>query len=512
MGSLRSSVMVDKEEELVMFNEMRRREKEQDNLLLLQKPDDFDDLLGSKDLNSSFLNDGAYMPAQKTVSDELLNSDNDKNDYDWLISPPGTPLFPSLEMESQKTVMSQLGTLKARPTALKSRLANPPGPTVGNNLTLRHPHSSYPGLNTSIPSFRRPSSPGGSRPLSSTNRPTQTTSTKPQLNNTVSKTSTSTKSSRAVTPTRGLPSPSTKPMVNPRSSIPTRQPIPGSKPTSRAATPTRQPSSSSIASKSSTAASPATKKTAPQSAGSPSVKPKPWKPSDIPGLSLNAPANLMTSIPPDRPPVSRGRPGIPGPRSSSVESVGNGRVRRQSCSPARGRPPNRTIANGSGSSVPIPAMSRLHAKANHNVSPVLVGAKMVERVVNMRKLVPPRQDEKQSPNSNISAKSSSPESLGFGRNLSKKSLDMAIRHMDIRRAVPSNLRPSMANISASSRHSLRTEPSGTNRSVTISGSPHAMSSNASSEVSVTNAPCRDANEVDDDDISSYKVAQFSDSR
>ncbi|CAH9113146.1 unnamed protein product [Cuscuta europaea] len=510
MGSLRSSVMVDREEELVMFNEMRRRENEQDNLLLLQKPDDFDDLLGSKVVNSSFLNDGPYTPAQKTVSDELLNSDNDKNDYDWLISPPGTPLFPSLEMESQKTVMSRLGTLKARPTALKSRLANPPEPTAGDNLTLRHPPSSSPGLNTSIPSLRRPSSPGGSRPLSSTNQPTQTTSTKPQLNNTVSKKSTSTRPSRAVTPTsRGPPSPSTKPTVNPRSSIPTRQPIPGSKPTSRAATPTQRPSSSSIATKSSTAA---TKKPAPQSAGSPSVKPKPWKPSDIPGLSLNAPANLMTSIPPDRPPVSRGRPGIPGPRSSSVESVGNGRVRRQSCSPARGRPPNRTIANSSGSSVPIPAMSRLHAKANHNVSPVLVGAKMVERVVNMRKLVPPRQDEKQSPNSNISAKSSSPESLGFGRNLSKKSLDMAIRHMDIRRAVPSNLRPSMANISASSR-GVRTEPSGTNRSVTISGSPHAMSSNASSEVSVNNAPCRDANEVDDDDdISSYKFAQFTDSR
>lgn len=39
-----------------------------------------------------------------------------------LLTPPGTPLFPSLEMESQKTVMSQLGTPKARPTVLKSRV------------------------------------------------------------------------------------------------------------------------------------------------------------------------------------------------------------------------------------------------------------------------------------------------------------------------------------------------------------------------------------------------------
>lgn len=40
-----------------------------------------------------------------------------------LLTPPGTPLFPSLEMETRKTVMSQLGTPTARPTALKSRVS-----------------------------------------------------------------------------------------------------------------------------------------------------------------------------------------------------------------------------------------------------------------------------------------------------------------------------------------------------------------------------------------------------
>lgn len=39
-----------------------------------------------------------------------------------LLTPPGTPLFPSLEMESQKTVMGQIGTPKTRPAALKSRV------------------------------------------------------------------------------------------------------------------------------------------------------------------------------------------------------------------------------------------------------------------------------------------------------------------------------------------------------------------------------------------------------
>lgn len=108
-------------------------------------------------------------------------------------------------------------------------------------------------------------------------------------------------------------------------------------------------------------------------------------------------------------------------------------MRRQSCSPSRGRLPNGVNAtNGmtrkSGASVPIPALNRAYAKANDNMSPGSYGTKMVERVINMRKLIPPKQDDKQSPH-NLSGKSSSPDSSGFGRSLSKKSLDMAMRHM-----------------------------------------------------------------------------------
>lgn len=146
----------------------------------------------------------------------------------------------------------------------------------------------------------------------------------------------------------------------------------------------------------------------------------------MPGFSLEAPPNLRTSLP-DRPiSASRGRPGAPSVRSSSIEPAANGRIRRQSCSPSRGRLPN-GINHNIGSSVP--ALNRAYAKAQDNVSPVMYGTKMVERVVNMRKLVPPKQDDKQSPCSNLSGKSSSPDSSGFGRNFSKKSLDMAIRHM-----------------------------------------------------------------------------------
>ncbi|CAA7014759.1 unnamed protein product [Microthlaspi erraticum] len=64
------------------------------------------------------------------------------------------------------------------------------------------------------------------------------------------------------------------------------------------------------------------------------------------------------------------------------------------------------------------------SKISDDVNPVLMGTQMVERVVNMRKLPPPKQDD------NVSS--------GFGRNLSRSSLDMALRHMNIRSSITSS--------------------------------------------------------------------------
>ncbi|GFY82099.1 hypothetical protein Acr_02g0003390 [Actinidia rufa] len=117
----RTSMVKEKEEELALFLEMRKREKERDDLFL-QNPEAFDDPLGLKQNTSPRFNITSSTTARKTATDNFLNSDNDKNDYDWLLTPPGTPLFPSLEMESQRTVMNLIGSPKARPTALKSRV------------------------------------------------------------------------------------------------------------------------------------------------------------------------------------------------------------------------------------------------------------------------------------------------------------------------------------------------------------------------------------------------------
>ncbi|CAN1259442.1 hypothetical protein LINPERPRIM_LOCUS10149 [Linum perenne] len=498
---LRASMVKDKEEELALFLEMKKREKElqQTDLLLLNEAAEFDAPLGSKPGTSPIFNITSSTPARKTGGggggggDDFLNSDSDKNDYDWLITPPGTPLFPSLEIESQKTVMSQIGTPKARPTALKSRLANNQTESIsGGSLSSRQSASS-PGLNSSGSGIRRPSSSGGpgSRPATPAGRSTLTTASKPSR----SSTPTSRASLSSSKPTGSTIRSSTPVRSTARSSTPTARPSipPQSKSASRPATPTRRPSTPSSAP--SMTAPPiksslsipksgptVSRNPVPSRGSSPAPKSRPWNPSDMPGYSLDAPPNLRTSLP-DRPlSASRGRPGAPISRSSSIEPVSNGRIRRQSCSPSRGRAPHGGIHSSGGS---VPAVNRLHAKANDNVNPVTMGTKMVERVMNMRKLAPPRQDDKHSPHGSLSVKSSSPDSSGFGRTLSKKSLDMAIRHMDIRRSIPGNLRPLMTNIPASSMYSVRSGPA-RSRTISVSDSPIATSSNASSELSVNN--------------------------
>ncbi|XP_049395209.1 uncharacterized protein LOC125859484 isoform X1 [Solanum stenotomum] len=131
MGSIRSS-----DEELSLFLEIRRRENDRNNNQFLQKSNEFDPL-GSKSGSTPAFNIASVAPLRKTRTDEFLSADNDKTDYDWLLTPPGTPIFPSLEMKSRETMMSQLGTSRAHPTALTSRLTNSlPEATSRSNLHL----------------------------------------------------------------------------------------------------------------------------------------------------------------------------------------------------------------------------------------------------------------------------------------------------------------------------------------------------------------------------------------
>ncbi|MED6191875.1 hypothetical protein PIB30_004954 [Stylosanthes scabra] len=85
-GGLRgSSAAKEKDEELALFLEMKKREKER-NDLLLHTSEEFDSALGSNSnlSTSPIFNISSSTPApmRKTGADDFLNSENDKNDYD----------------------------------------------------------------------------------------------------------------------------------------------------------------------------------------------------------------------------------------------------------------------------------------------------------------------------------------------------------------------------------------------------------------------------------------------
>ncbi|XP_011047445.1 PREDICTED: mucin-2-like [Populus euphratica] len=549
-------VMKEKDEELTLFLEMRRREieREKNNLLLNSSADEPQAPLGlgSNDLSlvsNKITVSSIVPPPRKTATEKFLDSENDKSDYDWLLTPPGTPLFTSLELESQKTAMSQIGMSNVRPTALKSRLINIQEEPASRTHVGSKGTTLQSGLNSTSAGNRRSASAGGqrsvSRPATPTGRPSLSATAKhsrpstPTSRPTLSSTKSVAPPARSSTPTR----------IAARSSTPTARPsLSGSKSASRSATPIRQSSTPSSPpsvaaapgqTSSATKSVPATLKNPVPSRGiSPSLKSRPWKPEEIPGFSLDAPPNLRTSLlerpasatrdrpggpsarpasatrerpggpsarpasasrerpggPSARPAsASRGRPGGPSARSSSSDAGFNGRPRQQSCSPSRGK----------ASRMSIPSKSRTQTNGGDDVNPVQMGTKMVERVVNMRKLVPPKQDGSHSSLSNSAGKSSSLDSTGFGRTLSKKSLDMALRHMDIRRSISGNLRPLMTNIPASSMYSVRSGGSSKGRTVSVSDSPLATSSNASSEPSVNNnSYFADGIEIEDNEFGS----------
>ncbi|XP_010505431.1 PREDICTED: uncharacterized protein LOC104782251 [Camelina sativa] len=149
----------------------------------------------------------------------------------------------------------------------------------------------------------------------------------------------------------------------------------------------------------------------------PSRQPTPTSRTTLPSTRLTNSA--QKSYPDTRTPTIKSNPRAASAytRSSSVgKSVSSAKSTTPTIPETRPRPvsASRSRVYSSGD------RSTGRSKSSNDVNPVLMGTQMVERVVNMRKLPPPKYDDK--------------TSLGFGRNLSRSSLDMALRHMNIRRS------------------------------------------------------------------------------
>ncbi|KAG4143905.1 hypothetical protein ERO13_D05G001500v2 [Gossypium hirsutum] len=105
--------MLERDEDLVLFRELHKREKDRIATLLQPVSDEFEP-------NGSAGNFALYRIASgKKGCGYQFFPDTIKNDYDWLKTPPATPLFPSLEMEAnaaQPVVQRELPIIHPPPS------------------------------------------------------------------------------------------------------------------------------------------------------------------------------------------------------------------------------------------------------------------------------------------------------------------------------------------------------------------------------------------------------------
>ncbi|KAF7825399.1 signaling mucin HKR1 [Senna tora] len=362
------------------------------------------------------------------IDDLLSSTDGGKNDYDWLLTPPGTPVFPS-EAESQPTLVPpRSSSVRSTSTTKASRLSvsqsenNQPRAARSSSVTRSSisssQYNSYSSnrsssiLNTSsasVSSYTRPSSPitrssSAARPSTpSSSRPASSRSSTPSRARSVSTTSSLDKSRPSQTSSRPS-TPSSRPHIPANLHSPSAS---SARSLSRPSTPTRRNSLPSLSPSPSTASLNGRNSAPTSRPSSPGprtrVAPQPIVPPDFP---LETPPNLRTTLPPDRPvSAGRSRPGATSSSKANSETQASNSIPRRQSSPivTRGRltePTGRSRAHANGHHADVPEPRK--------VSPDVVTRKSVK------------------------ASTVASDSTGFGRSISKRSLDMAIRHMDIR--------------------------------------------------------------------------------
>ncbi|KAK9014211.1 hypothetical protein V6N11_005376 [Hibiscus sabdariffa] len=143
--------MLERDEDLLLFRELHKRDKDRIATLLQPVSDEFEPAAGNFALYR--------IPSGKKGSGYQFFPDNNKNDYDWLKTPPATPLFPSLEME-----------------------ANAAQPVVQRDLPIFQSLSRFAGYVQNESAKSRPKCPSTSLNPPSHNRPKTNPKAAPTLN------------------------------------------------------------------------------------------------------------------------------------------------------------------------------------------------------------------------------------------------------------------------------------------------------------------------------------------
>ncbi|KAA8529735.1 hypothetical protein F0562_034165 [Nyssa sinensis] len=430
----------EKDDDLALFNEMQTREK--DNFLL-QSNDDFEDTFSSKLRLFSDYKLGISIPVRGESSD-LLNVDGDKNDYDWLLTPPETPLFPSLDDETPPVNLPQRGRPRSQPIS------------ISRSSTMEKSYRSSRG--SASPNRLSPSPRSGSSTFQSRGRPSSAPHSSP------------TPSVRYATPSRRPSPPPSKPSTPvPRSSTPT---------------PRRMSTGSSHTVVSSGARGTSPVKTSRGNSASPKIRA--WQ-SNIPGFSSDAPPNLRTSLA-DRP-ASYVRGSSPAARNGRDPSSKSG---RQSMSPTASRSVSSSFSHdrdrlsshskGSVASSGDDDVDSLHSipmgNSDHSAS------RRVGAVSNNRALAFSKKPTRTTPSS------SAP----------KRSFDSALRQMDHRKGPHNMFRPLLSSVPSSTFYIGKA--SAAHRAMMSRNSSVTTSSNASSDQGTSGAHDTEGSDQNQDDMAS----------
>ncbi|KAK6775145.1 hypothetical protein RDI58_026146 [Solanum bulbocastanum] len=365
---------MNRDEDLLLFTNMYKREKNDLASLLLPVPNEFE-------ANGNYaLYRMASSKKGQVGLDYMMSTEIEKNDYDWLKTPPATPLFPSLDMETNAPeLVIQREIPIIQPVITLSRFAG--GAKTRSTLIRSSPPNQKPKIDT------KNSTQIGKQNVSSIEK----------------------KNTRFATTTmiKSNTSNDHKEKSNTLPSIATRT------------TKQKDASLNFLASNlSKTMGMESSSSTArPKSRGvSPAGRPKILG-AQFPEFSDETPPNLKT----DRSlSTNRGRPNQstnqrPGSSSSSSSSSSTSvpstkPIRRQSCSPS--------VTRGRKQEISTSSTNIQHGNGTTQV----LGSKMVDKFMNARKSI---HEEKTRFNSSMN------ESTGFGRHISRISANMAHKHMEI---------------------------------------------------------------------------------
>ncbi|XP_042432131.1 uncharacterized protein LOC122018780 [Zingiber officinale] len=401
-----------KDDDLFLFNELQNRER--DNFLL-HSCDDFDESISKLRYVSDF-NLGITIPV-RTERNGLLDADGEKNDYDWLLTPPDTPLFPSLDDDVSQSPNSSRGRTRSQPIPISniSMSARPKRSSESPHRLSSSPSSNY---SVSRPRSRPSSVPHSSPP--------------PIL--------------RSATHLRRPSTPPTKSLPSAQMSL---------------TPPSRRISTGSSMQKVTGKAGMSPVKANRGNSASPKLRG--W-PSNLPGFSTDVPPNLRTSLTDQSATRVRGSSPISGNGRGSMSKYG-----RQSMSPSSSRstisPRNSEGDKFSYISKPSASSSQEDDAQSHASAGVLVNTatRKYQNFAHNRAL-------------GFSKKPSGSLSASFAP---KRSFDFACRQMDHNRTPQNMFRPLLSSVPATTFYSAKT--SSVHGSMLSRNSSLTTSSNATSE-------------------------------